>query len=127
MSEIRRATASPAARTAEPSSPTLEEKGADLPAVARRTRHRQRANRTFRAIPSGACRCSSTTASCSTRPRPSCAISTGCCRAPALTPADPKAAARMDQVMNICDWYLFQGVDNVIGFQRDRRAAPDGA
>src|SRR5215469_16113050 len=37
---------------------------------------------------------------------------------PALTPADPKAAARMDQVMNINDWYLFQGVNNVIGFQR---------
>ena len=38
--------------------------------------------------------------------------------APTLTPADPKAAARMDQVMNVCDWYLFQGVNNVIGFQR---------
>jgi glutathione S-transferase len=37
---------------------------------------------------------------------------------PALTPADPKAAARMDQVMNISDWYLFKGVNNVIGFQR---------
>jgi glutathione S-transferase len=37
---------------------------------------------------------------------------------PALTPADPKAAARMDQVMNISDWYLFQGVGNVIAFQR---------
>lgn len=37
---------------------------------------------------------------------------------PALTPADPKAAGRMDQVMNICDWYLFQGVNNVIGFHR---------
>jgi glutathione S-transferase len=37
---------------------------------------------------------------------------------PALTPADPRAAARMDQVMNICDWYLFQGVNNVISFQR---------
>jgi glutathione S-transferase len=37
---------------------------------------------------------------------------------PTLTPADPKAAARMDQVMNICDWYLFRGVNNVIGFQR---------
>ena len=37
---------------------------------------------------------------------------------PALTPADPQAAARMDQVMNICDWYLFHGVGNVIGFQR---------
>src|SRR6266568_8481719 len=37
---------------------------------------------------------------------------------PALTPADPRRAARMDQVMNINDWYLFQGVCNVIGFQR---------
>lgn len=37
---------------------------------------------------------------------------------PPLTPTDPKAAARMDQVMNVCDWYLFQGVGNVIGFQR---------
>ena len=37
---------------------------------------------------------------------------------PPLTPADPKAAARMDQLMNVCDWYLFQGVGNVIGFQR---------
>jgi glutathione S-transferase len=37
---------------------------------------------------------------------------------PALTPAEPKAAGRMDQLMNICDWYLFQGVANVIGFQR---------
>jgi glutathione S-transferase len=37
---------------------------------------------------------------------------------PALTPALPQAAARMDQVMNINDWYLFQGVANVIVFQR---------
>ena len=37
---------------------------------------------------------------------------------PALTPADPQAAARMDQAMGICDWYLFQGVGNIIGFQR---------
>lgn len=37
---------------------------------------------------------------------------------PALTPTDAKAAARMDQVMNVCDWYLFQGVGTVIGFQR---------
>jgi len=37
---------------------------------------------------------------------------------PALTPADPRAAARMDQVMSICDWYLFQGCNNIIGFQR---------
>ncbi len=37
---------------------------------------------------------------------------------PALTPSDPKRAARMDQVMNVNDWYLFQGVGNVIAFQR---------
>ena len=37
---------------------------------------------------------------------------------PALTPANSKTAARMDQVMNISDWYLFQGVCNIIGFQR---------
>jgi len=37
---------------------------------------------------------------------------------PALTPTDAQALARMDQVMNVCDWYLFQGVGNVIGFQR---------
>ena len=37
---------------------------------------------------------------------------------PALTPVDLKAAARMDQVMNINDWYLFQGVANVIVAQR---------
>jgi glutathione S-transferase len=37
---------------------------------------------------------------------------------PALTPVEPRAAARMDQLMNINDWYLFQGVANVIAFQR---------
>jgi glutathione S-transferase len=37
---------------------------------------------------------------------------------PALTPADPRAAGRMDQLMNVNDWYLFQGVASVIGFQR---------
>jgi len=37
---------------------------------------------------------------------------------PALTPADPKAAARMDQVMNVVDWYLFQGCGNIITFER---------
>jgi glutathione S-transferase len=37
---------------------------------------------------------------------------------PALTPTDAKAIARMDQVMNVCDWYLFQGVGSVIAFQR---------
>jgi glutathione S-transferase len=38
--------------------------------------------------------------------------------APPLTPAEPRAAARMDQILAISDWYLFQGVNNVIGFQR---------
>ena len=37
---------------------------------------------------------------------------------PRLTPADPQAAARVDQVMNINDWYLFNGVGNVIIFHR---------
>lgn len=37
---------------------------------------------------------------------------------PRLTPADPRAAARMDQLLNITDWHLFQGVGNVIAFQR---------
>jgi glutathione S-transferase len=37
---------------------------------------------------------------------------------PVLTPADRQAAARMDQVMNINDWYLFHGCANVIVFQR---------
>jgi glutathione S-transferase len=37
---------------------------------------------------------------------------------PALTPAHPQAAGRMDQLMNINDWYLFQGVANIIAFQR---------
>src|SRR5205085_1042164 len=37
---------------------------------------------------------------------------------PALTPADPKRAARMDQVMNVNDWYLFHNVANVIVFHR---------
>jgi glutathione S-transferase len=37
---------------------------------------------------------------------------------PSLTPTDPRRAARMDQVMNINDWYLFHGVGNVIVFHR---------
>ena len=37
---------------------------------------------------------------------------------PPLTPVDPKAAAQMDQAMNVNDWYLFQGVNNVIGWHR---------
>ncbi len=36
---------------------------------------------------------------------------------PPLTPAHPQAAARMDQLLNINDWYLFPSV-GVIGFQR---------
>jgi len=35
-----------------------------------------------------------------------------------LTPAQPEAAARMDQLLNINDWYLFPGAASVIGFQR---------
>lgn len=37
---------------------------------------------------------------------------------PPLSPANPQAAARMDQLLNVNDWYLFQGVASVIGFQR---------
>jgi glutathione S-transferase len=37
---------------------------------------------------------------------------------PVLTPADPRRAARMDQLMNVNDWYLFHDVANVIAFQR---------
>jgi glutathione S-transferase len=37
---------------------------------------------------------------------------------PGLTPADPRRAARMDQAMNVNDWYLFHGVGNVIVFHR---------
>jgi glutathione S-transferase len=37
---------------------------------------------------------------------------------PSLTPADPMRAARMDQAMNVNDWYLFHGVGNVIIFHR---------
>jgi glutathione S-transferase len=37
---------------------------------------------------------------------------------PAMTPADPIAAARMDQAMNVNDWYLFRDCSAVIGFHR---------
>jgi glutathione S-transferase len=37
---------------------------------------------------------------------------------PPLIPEEPREAARMDQVMGISDWYLFQGVNGVIGFHR---------
>lgn len=38
--------------------------------------------------------------------------------APPLVPRDPREVARMDQIMGISDWYLFQGVNTVIGFHR---------
>lgn len=37
---------------------------------------------------------------------------------PPLTPKAVREAARMDQIMGISDWYLFQGVNSVIGFHR---------
>jgi glutathione S-transferase len=37
---------------------------------------------------------------------------------PALTPLDPQTAARMDQLMNINDWYLFRDASAPIGFHR---------
>ena len=37
---------------------------------------------------------------------------------PLLTPSEVKCAARMDQVMNVNDWYLFHDVGNVIIFHR---------
>ncbi len=37
---------------------------------------------------------------------------------PALTPADPRGAARMDQVMNIVDWYVMPSISSKIGFNR---------
>ena len=49
-----------------------------------------------------------------------------------LTPTDARRAARMDQAMNINDWYLFHGVGDVIIFHRViapqlMGAAPDEA
>jgi glutathione S-transferase len=37
---------------------------------------------------------------------------------PSLTPADPRAAARMDQVMNIVDWYVMPSISGGIAFNR---------
>lgn len=37
---------------------------------------------------------------------------------PPLTPADPKAMARMSQVMNIVDWYVMPSLSGGIGFNR---------
>jgi glutathione S-transferase len=37
---------------------------------------------------------------------------------PSLTPADPRQAARMDQIMGVNDWYLFAHAMAPIGFPR---------
>jgi glutathione S-transferase len=37
---------------------------------------------------------------------------------PALTPADPQMQARMNQVMNIVDWYVMPSISVGIGFNR---------
>ena len=37
---------------------------------------------------------------------------------PSLRPGDVKALARMDQLIGICDWYLFPQVSVTIAFQR---------
>lgn len=37
---------------------------------------------------------------------------------PALTPADPRAQARMNQVMGIVDWYVMPSLSAAIGFNR---------
>ena len=37
---------------------------------------------------------------------------------PALTPADPRQAARMDQVLNIVDWYVMPSISSAISFNR---------
>jgi glutathione S-transferase len=35
-----------------------------------------------------------------------------------LTPTDPRKAARMDQVLNIVDWYVMPSISAAIGFNR---------
>ncbi len=37
---------------------------------------------------------------------------------PTLTPADPKAQARMEQVMSVLDWYVMPSLTSGIGFNR---------
>lgn len=37
---------------------------------------------------------------------------------PSLTPAEPRAQARMNQVMNIVDWYVMPSISSAIGFNR---------
>ncbi|HEX4712712.1 glutathione S-transferase family protein [Phenylobacterium sp.] len=37
---------------------------------------------------------------------------------PSLTPTDPKALARMDQVIGIIDWYVMPSISSGIGFNR---------
>jgi glutathione S-transferase len=48
---------------------------------------------------------------------------------PSLTPADPRAQARMNQVMNVVDWYVMPSISAGIGFNRVVKArfgmAPD--
>lgn len=37
---------------------------------------------------------------------------------PSLTPSEPRAQARMNQVMNIVDWYVMPSISSAIGFNR---------
>ena len=37
---------------------------------------------------------------------------------PSLTPADPRQAARMDQVLNIVDWYVMPSISGGVAFNR---------
>jgi len=37
---------------------------------------------------------------------------------PSLTPADPRQAARMDQVLNIVDWYVMPSISAGVAFNR---------
>ncbi|MFL5295865.1 MAG: glutathione S-transferase family protein [Phenylobacterium sp.] len=50
---------------------------------------------------------------------------------PSLTPADPQARARMNQVMGVMDWYVMPSITRGIGFNRVIRPilgmAPDDA
>lgn len=41
-----------------------------------------------------------------------------CFDGPSLTPADPRQAARMDQVLNIVDWYVMPSITGAISFNR---------
>ena len=39
-------------------------------------------------------------------------------RGPSLTPRDPRAQARMNQVMGIVDWYVMPSISSGVGFNR---------